>query len=217
MKAHPGPTPCHDYQADAQFQDRTITTVKKSGEWWEVKLSDGWTIGVQPYAREPKIGDVIRMWGRGLGYEVRGIAIAGTLVRYESAADHEARLKRELAEDEAKRRASYLERKQALDARIAALPPVLAADLRRELTADPAFAWGYCGLEYNLFAFEQGVIIAAALHKSGMTVEDFAQLGWKQQFEIVPGLDGGHSGGTFGTALRAAYSINRLMSVRGGA
>ena len=61
------------------------------------------------------------------------------------------------------------------------------------------------GRQYNLFAMEQGILIAEALQTKEAIIE-FKDKGWDEQKKLVPGLDDGHSGNTFGVALRFAIA-----------
>lgn len=61
------------------------------------------------------------------------------------------------------------------------------------------------GRQYNLFAMEQGILIAEALQTKEAIIE-FKDKGWDEQKKLVPGLDDGHSGNTFGMALRFAIA-----------
>jgi hypothetical protein len=62
---------------------------------------------------------------------------------------------------------------------------------------------GGFGRQYNLFAMEQGVLIAEALQTKEAII-DFKDKDWSEQKKLVPGLDDGHSGNTFGMSLRFA-------------
>jgi len=59
------------------------------------------------------------------------------------------------------------------------------------------------GLDYNLFACEQGILIADAL-QSKERIKEFYEMNWDDQKKLVPGLDDGHSGNTFGMACKIA-------------
>ena len=61
------------------------------------------------------------------------------------------------------------------------------------------------GREYNLFSMEQAIVIAEALQTKEAIIE-FKDKGWDEQKKLVPGLDDGHSGNTFGMTLRFAIS-----------
>ena len=55
------------------------------------------------------------------------------------------------------------------------------------------------GRQYNLFAMEQGIIIAESLETKENIIE-FNNKSWDEQKRLVPGLDDGHSGNTFNMA-----------------
>ena len=61
------------------------------------------------------------------------------------------------------------------------------------------------GLAYNKFCCEQGIIIAESLRNKDKIIE-FQKMDWNDQKKLVPGLDDGHSGNTFGVACRLAIS-----------
>lgn len=61
------------------------------------------------------------------------------------------------------------------------------------------------GLGYNRFCCEQAIIIAEALRTNDKIVE-FHKMNWDEQKKLVPGLDDGHSGNTFGAACKLAIA-----------
>ncbi len=64
---------------------------------------------------------------------------------------------------------------------------------------------GGMGESYNRFCCEQGIIIAESLRTKDKIVE-FHKMGWGEQKALVPGLDDGHSGNTFGMACKLAIT-----------
>ena len=64
---------------------------------------------------------------------------------------------------------------------------------------------GGFGLDYNLFACEQGILIADAL-QSKEKIKEFYEMGWDEQKKLVPGLDDGHTGNTFSMSCRIALA-----------
>jgi hypothetical protein len=192
--------------ADAEYEDATAADVRESGDYWTVHRSDGWTIGVPKVdGVAPRVGSRLRFWGRGIGFPVRGIAVDGVVVRYETDAEQRDRYARELAEREAAQRATFeREGRAALDARYDALPPVFRARIDRFRANNPDFRWKYEG--YEMFCCEQAVVIARALG-TPEAIQSFRDLPRSEQMAKVPGLDDGHSGNTFGAAcvLAALY------------
>lgn len=71
------------------------------------------------------------------------------------------------------------------------------------------------GREYNLFAMEQAIVIADALRTKEAIIE-FKDKSWDEQKKLVPGLDDGHSGNTFGMAsiFAIAYLPQLLVNLR---
>jgi hypothetical protein len=61
------------------------------------------------------------------------------------------------------------------------------------------------GEDYNIFAFEQGILIAEKLQTKENILE-FKDKSFDEQMIMVPGLSDGHSGNTFGMAIRAAIA-----------
>jgi hypothetical protein len=64
---------------------------------------------------------------------------------------------------------------------------------------------GGIGEKYNIFALEQGILIAEALETKDKIIE-FKDLDFDEQKKLVPGLSDEHSGNTFGLALRSAIA-----------
>ncbi len=76
-------------QNDKQFEDVHITKVdKKHGDGWGIERSDGWHFhipGDSPI--EPMAGMQVRFYGKGIGFPVRGIFLAGVRVFYRTEAE----------------------------------------------------------------------------------------------------------------------------------
>lgn len=66
------------------------------------------------------------------------------------------------------------------------------------------------GKEYNMFCCEQGIIIAKALENKEAIIE-FHKSSWAEQKAMVPGLDDGHSGNTFGMSCRLAIEYLPML------
>jgi hypothetical protein len=69
---------------DTQFTTNTITKVEGTPEkGYALTMDDGWSIWTSsPCTVVPKVGDELRLYGKGLGFAVRGMFIAGQLVYY---------------------------------------------------------------------------------------------------------------------------------------
>lgn len=81
---------------DGEFQCEVVARVEDCPGGWIID-HNGWSLFCtnETCKTPPKVGEAIRMWGRGLGYEVRGIAIDSRVYRYKTKeqadADNKAR------------------------------------------------------------------------------------------------------------------------------
>jgi hypothetical protein len=186
---------------DDEWQEATITKVAREDGGYAVE-HDGWTLWVQHYGVRPKVGDTIRTYGPGIGHEVRGIAINGRIVRYES--ERVTRRSREQAERDKADQDKAAADRSVNDARIAALPIEFQVRIARFRRNNPEFEWRY--QPYELFVCEQSVAFAKRYTGDLDGLRAFAQsTDWAWQQTQVPELSGEHSGNTFGAACRLAW------------
>jgi hypothetical protein len=78
---------------DEQFEEFNITKVEpQSDGGWRVDRADGWSFFVPADSKiAPEVGMPIRFYGKGIGFTVRGLFIAGIRVYYrteEEERDH---------------------------------------------------------------------------------------------------------------------------------
>ena len=75
------------YPNDDQFQDYVIKSVKPIESGYEIGHG-GWTLFCPAFVgAQPKIGDALRLYGKGIGYPFRGIFINGVRVFYRTEAE----------------------------------------------------------------------------------------------------------------------------------
>jgi hypothetical protein len=178
----------------------TITEVERDGDGWTIKMDDGWNMFVYPFTplHTPQPGDTITLWGRGIGYTVRGVAVDDIVYRYESEQEYRARFEREMAERDAKKRAEYERDKPEHDLRIAALPAIFQERIHNFRRRRADFGWQH--ESYELFTCEQAVAFAEAFpDEDALTA--FRDMSYEQQREACPAMDESHSGNTFGAAV----------------
>lgn len=189
-------------KTDTQFEEVTLVKVEREGGWWNVTRSDGFSFGFEDPGFEPKVGDVARFYGKGIGYSVRGLTLNGRVVFYRTAEEEEQRHREWVAEQRRKREQEFEAQRAERDARYSALPPEFRARIDRFRAGNPDFRVEH--EPYELFCCEQAVVIASSM-KDADAIPAFVKLSWEQQKQIVPGLDDGHSGNTFGMACRLAH------------
>lgn len=73
---------------DSQFEESTIAKVRFEGNGWSVERADGWSLFVgSPSPVVPEIGMSLKMYGKGIGFAVRGLFIDGQCVFYRTEAE----------------------------------------------------------------------------------------------------------------------------------
>ena len=77
-----GATPEED-RARGFITEGPIKDVTKSDDPWMVTQESGWGCVVRDYGVEPKVGDVLTIFGQ-LGYSFHGQAINGEMLWYET-------------------------------------------------------------------------------------------------------------------------------------
>jgi hypothetical protein len=157
----------------------------------------------------PEIGDKVAIYGS-FGYPIRGLFIRKTdgwhCVYYRTPEEQEKHHQKEVAASELKEREAYEQKRPGIEARIAALPPEFRARFDRFNAGSSSFCWKFS--EYELFGCEQAVAFAA-ICPTIEALEAFRELDSSQQRAMLPegpqrDAFSGHSGNTFGFAVRMA-------------
>lgn len=191
---------------DKQYTDKIITEITPD----HMTFEDGLSIGLTALAGiQPAVGDTIRLFGRGLGYQVRGMGLVkngrlAALGRYQTEAEAEAAFVAEQAEATAKKTAAWeADLPKTLD-RIAAMPLMFQDRMRRFMKKD---GWGPSFGAYELFVCEEAIKILAAATKVAKSEEfivEFHKAPVETQ-KLLVGLNySEHSGNTFDSAVMLA-------------
>lgn len=196
---------------DAEYEDVELVAVKASDDGYEMVRGDGWSFYLAkqydddaPHGVAPKVGDVARFYGRGVGFGVRGFVIGDQVAFYRTAdEDRERGMAEVIAREEQQKEAFERTGRAALDADYAALPDVFKRRIDKFRSNNPEFRWKYEG--YEMFCCTEAVKLATAL-KTADDVRAFGDLRYEQQKMAVPSLaHDQHSGNTFGCAVQLAY------------
>lgn len=201
--------PSQPHATDTEYQDGIILRVDPGEDGWAVEYRDldqpdrtsGWSLWCPDHGIEPHPGNHIRVWGQGIGFPFRGIAINGRIVFYRTAAEHEAHQERQQHEREQEQRETFAGQRADFDRRVAALPDVFHARIRGFQRRNSEFGWRF-GM-YELSCCEDAVRIADTLRTEDAIRTWFSQ-DWEAQQETVPGLFDGHSGNSFAQATYLA-------------
>lgn len=197
---------------DTEYQEGIVLNVTPGDGGYEVDWrqidrpedTHGWTCWCPDKGIEPRVGDTIRFWGRGIGYPFRGIALNGRTVFYETEAEQQVEWKRTEEERKRKQRAEYEDRREDFRQRIDALPDPFRDRLNGLRQRNPDFGWRFEA--YELTVCEDAVKIATAL-QTPEAIDEWYEQSWDDQQRIVPGLFDGHSGNSFGAAVYLAKAM----------
>jgi len=191
---------------DDEFHEVRIKSVVDDSSGLRVITGeDGWSLGLPA---EPKVpiqqGAIARLYGRGIGYPVRGVFVDGERVFYSTREEEEAKHKeqRELAERDA--REKYMQGAPERAVRIAALPTAFRERLSRFQRNRPETSWR--NEDYEIFVCEEAVKIARhmdAVPDVREPIKAFRE--YVEAHEAEFGISDQHSGNTFGAAVLLAF------------
>jgi len=192
---------------DDRFEDVILDDVRPSGTGWELRWDGGTCFGLSgEYDVTPKAGDHVRLYGDGFGYPVRGLALNGHVLYYETEQEYRDRAAAEQLTRDVEKKALADAARPEMDARVAALPECFRKRIERFRRNNADFYWRY--ERYEMSACVDAVWIADVMRDQRDPTEwlnNFRALPWDAQKALVPDLDDGHSGNTFGMALRLAH------------
>ena len=155
------------------------------------------------FSIEPKVGDQLDL-ALYSGSACRGMRLNGVVMFYYDDVTLQQQREERSKFYREKQQKEFDEYMKTADEKYAALPKCLQKRIdamRASDDADTRF-WE----PYNMFAFQEGVKIAAILTNE-TEILAFRELSWKNQKLLVPDLAEDHSGGTFATAIVAALEI----------
>jgi len=203
---------------DTQYIEHTITKVEDGKDYFFVTMSDGWSIGVEKLnGVEPKEGDTIRLYGKGIGCAVRGIDVNGLEVFYRTPEQEKERNRQEQEKADEEKKRKFNREKGRLDLEYDALPRAFQKRLDRFRANNPNFRWDL--EDYEMIVCREAVNIANTL-KTVDEIGKFREMRWEEQNKIVKALSDGHSGNTWGCACFLAECFvkdEKLVTMAHGA
>ena len=194
---------------DTEYQEQKINKVipdvtPQGFQGWTVCCQDGGCLfipGNDDIAPTP--GEVMRTYGRGFGYPVRGIVIGGRVYKYQTDAQMHAEFKAAQASGNAKKKAAFDADRTTFDAKVAALPPAFRERMEGFLATSPDWGWKLGG--YELFVCTEAVKILDVIPMAD-GIKSFHAASMDDQKALVPTLEyNQHSGNTFGMAVSLAH------------
>lgn len=189
-------------ELDRTAEDYSIKEITDGDDCWYISTKEGSGFVIyKKWGVEPKVGDKVTLYTKGFSL-IRGIDLNGQEVFYKTDAQLEAHHQKEKIRIEKEREEQFIENKEKMDAQYEALPEIFQKRINRFRSNNPKFRQDY--EDYELFCCEQAVLIANAL-KTPERVREFKEMDWDSQMELIPEIDSGHSGNTFGCAINLAY------------
>ena len=192
-------------ETDKEYQEYTLADVKETDDQWTLKTDSGWYLCVKKVeGHTPETGQPLRFYGKGIGCTVRGVDIDGVNYYYKTPAQQEANHKKWCDDLDKERRESYEKNKDKYKVDYDGLPEVLQKRMDRLIGKSPdnRHEWE----PYEIYILTESVKILDAL-KTPEKIESFKDMSFALQKSLVPSLDEGHSGNTFGCATRMAFQM----------
>lgn len=212
-------------KTDKPYLHKPVTEVRPCEGGWEVGF-DGWFI-LAPNVEcptPPTVGETVELFGRGVGYAVRGIVIGGRVYRYLTEEQEAQRHKDEVAASKSARRETLEVERADRDRRIAALPPEFQTRLKR-FHAVGGDEWRAEFEPYELFVCEEAVKIVEYTRKRGLVVgqrdvvdnvlarASDAAVGTDLLREVLGETYDEHSGNTMSAAVGLANAALKGLSL----
>lgn len=199
-----------------RIEDFTISRISEDAMCYSISTNSSGFVLCKKYNVVPKIGDVITLYCKGFAH-IRGMDINGTKIFYKTDEELEAHRVKELAKIEQRQRDEFERSKSQLDAQYESLPNCFKQRIDKFRTNNPEFRVKY--ESYEMFCCLEAIKIANGC-KTVEKVREFHKDSFTDEMKaLVPDLDDGHSGNTFGMACQLAViyleSPKHLRQVHG--
>ena len=186
---------------DTQFQPRVIKSFTKDDDGYSLTFEDGWGFYMPDKGIAPRVGDMVKLYGKGTGFRVRGLAVNNHEIFYRTESEDEELFRKEQEERKAKNHSDYDAKAEEYDRRVSALPEQFKQRITDFRAQKPD--WRYDFEPYELFVCEQAIEFANQL-KTTDELKRFHKLDFAARKQLVPSLSDDHSGNTFGAACMLA-------------
>ena len=192
------------WETDRDYRTATLDEVRKIEDGYVLHFTDNGCLIVDDPGFSPMAGDRVRIYPKSFGSLVRGVVIVSDeprVIYYRTVREQEKKNAFELGRQRGKREVEFERERADRDARRAALPENFQRRLNRFEAGTKDFRVEY--EPYELFVCEEAVRLAMEL-KTIEAIDAFHALDWDQKRAQIPAISDGHSGNTFGFALRLA-------------
>lgn len=191
-----------------------ITKVERREGTWLIETEGsgfGFDTKYTKGKRAPEVGDLIECHTH-LGSRIRGVTLRGELLFHKTDEELEADRLEFSQKQRERREKEFKQNRKKLNEQYDALPREFQRRVSWFRAHNPDFRVEF--EPYELSCCTDAVLIATTL-KTAAKIKRFAKASHKKQQELVPGMYDGHSGNSFGMALRLAslYVQNPLFVI----
>ena len=193
------------WETDGDYERHQVSSCRVDNDGLDIAM-DGCGVFWVTDELPPKKDQWVRLYGKGFGFSVRGIAVEeddGSLrvLSYRSEEEekeyHKASVAKKKQEDEQAWEDGLADFTEA----VAALPEPFQIRFRWFMR-DPA--WGASSGRYELFCCQEAAKIAAYLDHDGFIDDHMTAFYSSEEDQDAAGVADGHSGNTFGMSCRLA-------------
>lgn len=195
-----------------EIEAHILTDVRETTSGWEIGHDSAFLHIPKDSPIVPEVG-MEAVYIGGFGRPVRGLFINGVTVWYRTADQQQAYMDDLVRQDQERQKVEFEEQRAALDADFADLPEPFQKWMQKFRDENPDYRWKI--ESYDMCIARDAVKIANAFETDDQ-LKTFSEWGWEQQNKAVPNLDKGHSGNTFGMAVRMArlYKLDHALVER---
>ena len=188
---------------DTQYEEHVISEVKEGENYFTMRFG-GWSFDLsKDYGVKPEAGQTVRLYGKGAGSMIRGVAVDGEVAYYRTPGEQDAWRGKKAREYDIEMRENFKKEKDKLDAQYEALPEVFQRRIDRFRDGNSDFRWRYEA--YEMACCTEAVNIAETLGPDPENVKAFSEMPFEEKHARVPDLSEGHSGNSLGFAIALAY------------
>lgn len=188
--------------SDTQFEEKTIARVELHEQGFTLTFDDGWCFAADHGPLEPKPGMTARLYGKGLGFNVRGLLVDGQVFFYRSEEEDQRYWADHFKEQKRQAKAAYEQGRETQLQDIAQLPLPYQSRLAGFMERAPETAWEHQG--YELHICKMAVLMAEDAGEAEQ-VERRHDSHWRRSGEALERLLADASGNQVGAAARLAY------------
>jgi predicted secreted acid phosphatase len=197
-------------------EEYIIKSVSELDDCYDIRADKGNCFIIKKkYNVIPKIGDNVVLHTKNFSL-IRGIELNGVSLFYKTDQDLEEDHKKFVKKLNDEKIEKFKKNRSILNEKYNNLPSIFKTRINKFRKNNPYFRVEFEQAE--MFVIEQAIEVLKVI-KDVDKLQEFADLDFKKQKKLVPNIDSGHSGNTFGITMKLAYwylkDINSVPKVPG--